>query len=162
MAADPSVDHPSHIHPRVTFHNFAARTLDAEADAVWQHVVTMPGLRRVLGHRRLSVLKVDCEGCEYAIAEDVLREDPTFFRHIDQLAIEIHLARKWAVTKEHVDNLGRLYGLATAAGLQVVHAVVGGCNPNDEATGCNPAFLAAGFACGDREMCQNVLFARGP
>lgn len=161
VASDPSIDHPSHIHPRVTFHNFAARTLDAAADAGWQHVVTMPGLRRFLRHRRLSVLKVDCEGCEYAIAEDVLREDPRFFRHVDQVAIEIHLAQKWAATDKHVHNLGRLYGLATAAGLRVVHATVTGCAPTDEATGCHPAFVAAGFACGAGEMCQNVLLARG-
>jgi hypothetical protein len=161
VAVDPSVDHPSHIHPRVTFHNFAARTLDAAGDAVWQHVVTMPGLRRFLGHRQLSALKIDCEGCEYAIAEDVLREDPHFFRHVDQVAIEIHLSRKWAATNAHADNLGRLYDLVTAAGLRVAHATVTGCAPEYEALGCHPAFVAAGFACDPGEMCQNVLLARG-
>jgi hypothetical protein len=56
-------------------------------------VTSMPGLRRWLGHERVTILKADCEGCEYSLARDVLEEDPDFFQHIDQFTVEVHYSR---------------------------------------------------------------------
>eukprot|EP00882_Tetradesmus_deserticola_P032288 GHRQ01036584.1.p2 GENE.GHRQ01036584.1~~GHRQ01036584.1.p2 ORF type:complete len:125 (+),score=20.56 GHRQ01036584.1:54-377(+) len=56
-------------------------------------VTSMPGLRKWLGHERVAILTADCEGCEYSIARDVLQEDPGFFNHIDQFAVQVHYSR---------------------------------------------------------------------
>ena len=160
VALDPSVEHKSKLHPNVTFHMFAARSLDKEADHAWNHVTTVPGLKKFLGHDKIDILKMDCEGCEYALAEDILREDPTFLRQVDQLAIELHVSQKWLKTDHHALQLGMLYGLAKDAGLNVVDTHFGGCNPVDEAVGCLPLLLDVGFPCDKGMMCVDVLFAR--
>lgn len=36
----------------------------------------------------LMPTQMDCEGCEYALARDVLAEDPAFFHHVSQFAVE--------------------------------------------------------------------------
>jgi len=41
VALDPSVTHPSKLHRKVTFHNIAARTMDATEDAQWDLVTTV-------------------------------------------------------------------------------------------------------------------------
>ena len=112
VALDPSVTHPSKLHRKVTFHNIAARTMDATEDSQWDLVTTVPGLKKFLRHDRIDVLKMDCEGCEYALAQDILLEDPDFLRTVDQLAIEIHVSRKWLKTEAHAHHLGMLYALA--------------------------------------------------
>ena len=41
---------------------------------------------------------MDCEGCEYAVyAELEQEEDWTFFERVDQLVLEVHLPRKYAL-----------------------------------------------------------------
>ena len=160
VALDPSVTHPSKLHPKVTFHNIAARTMDAAEDAQWDLVTTVPGLKKFLGHERINVLKMDCEGCEYALAQDILREDPTFLHSVDQLAIEIHVSQKWLKSEAHAHHLGMLYALTKEAGLRLAETVFGGCHPNDEAPGCHPVLQEAGFPCQSGMMCTNLLFAR--
>ena len=160
VALDPSVTHPSKLHRKVTFHNIAARTMDATEDAQWDLVTTVPGLKKFLRHDRIDVLKMDCEGCEYALAQDILLEDPGFLRKVDQLAIEIHVSRKWLKTEAHAHHLGMLYALAKDSGLRLVETVFGGCHPDDEAPGCHPVLQAAGFPCQGGMMCNNLLFAR--
>ena len=160
VALDPSVKHPSRLHANVTFHNIAARTMNATEDAQWDLVTTVPGLKRFLGHDRIDVLKMDCEGCEYALAQDILLEDPAFLHSVDQLALEIHVSRQWLKTEAHAHHLGLLYALAKEAGLELVETVLGGCHPDHEAPGCHPALLEAGFPCEKGKMCSNLLFAR--
>ena len=103
---------------------------------------------------------MDCEGCEYALAQDILLEDPDFLRTVDQLAIEIHVSRKWLKTEAHAHHLGMLYALAKDSGLRLVETVFGGCHPDDEAPGCHPVLQAAGFPCQSGMMYNNLLFAR--
>ena len=160
VALDPSVTHPSKLHRKVTFHNIAARTMDATEDAQWDLVTTVPGLKKFLRHDHIDVLKMDCEGCEYALAQDILLEDPAFLHSVDQLALEIHVSRQWLKTEAHAHHLGLLYALAKEAGLELVETVLGGCHPDHEAPGCHPALLEAGFPCEKGKMCSNLLFAR--
>lgn len=35
----------------------------------------MLGRKKILWHERINDLKMDCDGCEYALAQDILRED---------------------------------------------------------------------------------------
>jgi len=160
VALDPSVSHASKLHPNVTFHVIAARTADRNADKKWHHVTTVPGLKRFLRHKHITVLKMDCEGCEYALAEDILLEDPDFFHAVDQFAIELHVSQKWLKTDNQALLLGQLYKLVKEAGLSVADTHFGGCNPSDEAAGCLPLLQNVGFPCQSGMMCVDVLFAR--
>ena len=160
VALDPSVTYSSKLHPRVTFHNIAARTMDAKEDAQWDLVTTVPGLKKFLGHNRINVLKMDCEGCEYALAQDILLEDPEFLHSVDQLAIEIHVSQQWLKTEAQAHYLGMLYALTKDAGLRLVETVFGSCHPDHEAPGCHPVLQEAGFPCQKGMMCNNLLFDR--
>lgn len=160
VALDPSVSHHSTLHPNVTFHMIAARTADSDADTQWLHITTVPGLKRFLRDEHITVLKMDCEGCEYALAEDILLEEPDFFHGVDQFAIELHVSQKWLNTESQALRLGQLYQLAKEAGLSVADTHFGGCNPTDEAAGCLPLLHDVGFPCESRMMCVDVLFAR--
>jgi len=121
----------------------------------------------------LSLLKMDCEGCEYAIASLVAAEMPTFFSSVKQLAIEIHVSATFMSTEKHLQALEQLMGMLSSAGLKLVHAQFGGCGAElklswwqrmqDENVGrysytCLPGVETAGWPC--RLTCQNLLFAR--
>jgi hypothetical protein len=60
---------------------------------------------------------MDCEGCEYSLAGDVLAEDPTFFSRVDQLAIEGQWSRVWMKSKSELFATARLLELLADAGL---------------------------------------------
>lgn len=160
VALDPSVTHPSKLHPNVTFHNISARTTDAAKDAQWDLVVTVPGLKKLFRHDHINVLKMDCEGCEYALGQDILHEDPDFLFSVDQLAIEIHVSQKWLKTEDQAHHLGILYALSKDAGLRLFETVFTPCSPDDEAPGCHPVLQEVGFPCQKEMMCIKLLFAR--
>jgi hypothetical protein len=159
-ALDPSVVYPTKLTYGVQFMQVAARTLDAAADAKWPAVTTVPALMRWLGHSRLDVLKMDCEGCEYALAEDIAQTDPDFFTRVDQFAVEVHVPLPY--TPEggaHLSNYALLLQQLEAAGHALVHVRMSGCRASDEARGCHPLLTEAGYPCAVRIMCQNLLFA---
>lgn len=52
------------------------------------------GLKKFLRYDRIEVLKMDCAGCEYALAQDILLEDPNFLHSVDQLGIAIDVSQQ--------------------------------------------------------------------
>jgi hypothetical protein len=94
FAGDPTVQHPSKLHEKVTFHNIGAsmlqdneeRVIDKGGATEWWST-SMPKLRYFLGLEHIALLKLDCEGCEVAFARDIIREDPYFLTHVDQISI---------------------------------------------------------------------------
>jgi len=54
-----------------------------------------------LGHTYIDYLKIDCEGCEWALFEALEKHDPTFLSSVGQLAIEIHMNVDPATGKPH-------------------------------------------------------------
>jgi len=78
LALDPTVNHPSKLHDNVWFLNMGATSLE-QMPSSWI-VTSVPALLKWVKWDYIDVLKMDCEGCEYAIARDVLTEDPAFFR----------------------------------------------------------------------------------
>ena len=52
-------------------------------------------IKRQLGHagRRLTLVKADCEGCEWGWLAFQLREDAAALASIDQLHLELHLSK---------------------------------------------------------------------
>ena len=159
FAADPTVSHTSSLHPRVTFHQIGAKMLHEPAQTKW-FSTSMPSLMKWRGDKYVDILKMDCEGCEYSLAKDVLLEDPTFFHKIGQFAFEIHVSKVWIATIEEIYALGKLFELLYDAGLQLAHASVGGCASYDEAPGCLKELMEIGIPCGQGKSCHNYLFGR--
>lgn len=164
FTADPTVVHNSMLHQGVTFHNIAANSpwLAAHTDSKWLKA-SVPGLCKWLKHDRLAVLKMDCEGCEYSLAADVLAEDPSFFSRVDQLAIEVHWSRAWLKSRAELQAIACLLELLEDAGLKLMHADLTPCAPADMATGLLPElqeYMGVLFAPKPDLHCHNYLFAR--
>lgn len=117
IALDPTIDHNSHLHPKVTFHNIALRTLGANeqrrkrrgGEDWWFSSVTASA--KYFGMETVDVLKLDCEGCEFAFTRDVLAEDPKFLDRVGQLTIELHTSKAWMRTTEQLYYFALLFAL---------------------------------------------------
>jgi hypothetical protein len=117
IALDPTIDHNSHLHPKVTFHNIGLNTMgendekkNKKGGEDWWYA-SVPGAAKFFGMDYVDVLKLDCEGCEIALARDILTEDPTFLDRVGQLTIEIHASKAWINTKEQLYYFGLLFAL---------------------------------------------------
>ena len=157
FAFDPSVSHKTQLVTGVLFMQAAARQLEHSDSAI---VTTIPALRAWLRHEAIAVLKMDAEGSEFALAEDIINEEPEFFRRVDQFAVEVHLPMAFMATATHMENWALLLRLLRLGGLRLAHAAMTSCHPNHEKTGCLPELLEAGYSCVEKQMCQNFLFAR--
>jgi hypothetical protein len=166
FASDPTVTHSSKLHPRVFFTQMAAMSFDPVDTAQFVLRTTIPALRMLLGHDHVTVLKMDCEGCEYSLARDVLEQDPDFFKHVDQFAVEVHYSKRWMKTKNHLHALAALIELLENAGMDLVHFEAGGCSPEAQATGIIPEVETLELIKSVRRPdgrdlhCHNYLFAR--
>lgn len=142
FASDPTVHHPSKLHENVTFHNIAATMLMANEERLinkggnveWW-ATSFPKLRYFLGLEKIDLLKIDCEGCEVALSRDMLREDPQFLHHVDQISIETHVTKTWLTTREHVYYFGLLLVLLEEAGFVMEWSSVFGCSKRHEVAG---------------------------
>jgi hypothetical protein len=155
---DPTVRHPSSLAPNVFFAQMGAPMLGPVA-ANW--LIASPVLMaKTLGFHNISVIKMDCEGCEYALAQDVLAHDARFFERVNLISLEIHTGKLWCKTRNHVVGLGKLWLLLKQAGLHLIDADITLCAPEDEAHGCLQDLVDAGYPCIPKKMCQNFLWAR--
>lgn len=168
FASDPTVIHPSKIHDRVTFHNFGASSMrDGQYDWVSLSLPTVVHHMLKLDH--VDVVKMDCEGCEYGLARDVVTEAPDLFKRIHQFSFEIHVNKHFVETDEELYYLGLLFELLEEAGFELQVWTADSCGPNTEIAGCRRELLDRNFPCGFMEgiqekykgySCQQVLFAR--
>lgn len=171
FAADPTIVHPSKLHPLVTFHNLGLTTLRANeeklvrAEEEWWYT-SMPSLRKFLKLDHVDIMKIDCEGCEIALSRDILAEDPSFFTYIDQMTIETHVTKAWINSTEELYYFGLLFPLLEEAGFTMVSSMVFGCNNRHEKYGCMEEFGEWGFSCGlgpNRKKawsCHDFLFVK--
>jgi hypothetical protein len=155
FAGDPTVAHPSKLHEKVTFHNIGASMLQDNEERIndkggttqwWS--TSMPKLRYFLGLEHIALLKLDCEGCEVAFARDIIREDPYFLTHVDQISIEVHVTKTWMTTREHIYYFGLMFPLLEEAGFEMEWSSVFGCSKRLEVTGCMPELGQYGWPCG--------------
>lgn len=165
---DPTVSHRALIAPHLIFLPLGATMLQAadvggagaeDRSRVSQWILTSPPqLSEFLGqsHLTIGVLKMDCEGCEYAIARDVARYEPRFFSRVEQFAVEIHLNTQWLPTPQHVHNLGLLYHMLIREGFGLAEAEISWCAFADEKLPCPAGLVEVEYPCYHR--CHNLLF----
>jgi hypothetical protein len=166
MALDPSVSYATNqFGEKAVFTQMGARLKESSSyqptPGAW-FLANVPLLARALSIEKLQVLKMDCEGCEYALADDILKHDELFLDKVDQFAIEVHTTAMIAKTRDHALALGRLYHLLQEAGLELVHAAVQYCNDEHAAFGHQEEFIAVGYPHTRNDYCQNLLFAKRP
>jgi hypothetical protein len=178
FSGDPTVEHPSKLHPNVTFHNVGAsmlsdneeRKIDKGGSEEWW-TTSMPKLRYWLGLEHIDVVKLDCEGCEFALARDILREDPDYLKKVDQISIETHVTRTWLNTREELYYFALHFALLEEAGFQLEWSDVFGCSKRHEVEGCMDELDKYGYPCGYRpwpgktvvvigRSCQDFLWKR--
>lgn len=85
---------------------------------------------------------------EVALSRDILREDPHFLHHVDQISIETHVTKNWMTTREHVYYFGLLLVLLEEAGFVMEWSSVFGCSKRHEVTGCVDELVEFGWPCG--------------
>lgn len=171
---DPSVVYPSRIQDGVYFYKLGlasrqpnvGRSSSEDGHKKDWVLASLPTFFRIFvgdvssKAAALAVLKLDCEGCEYAIANAVATEYPRLFAHVDQVTMEVHVSRKWMHDTDDMFRLGMLFHMMMREGLQLQHATTDACGAQDEAAGCLPEFVASGMTCVRHAMCHNYLFAR--
>lgn len=160
FAGDPTVVHPAKLADRVYFASVGAKMLAAADNQAFFLTSSMPGLRRWLKHDYIDVLKMDCEGCEYSIARDVLAEDPDFFHRVGQFAVELHVGKYDMKTEEYIYSTAMLFKLLEEAGMELQHQFVVPCSGEQEAAGCWDSLHDIGLPCRGGKQCHNYLFAR--
>lgn len=165
---DPTEVHPAKIGPGLRYFYVGAPMLEPSLQepcsptkgCVLPTVVSPSQLMVTFKHSWLAVLKMDCEGCEFALARDIAREDPGFFSKVGQFAVEVHVPKVFLKDDLHAHYLGLLYSMVFESGLELAHASIGGCSPEHDATGCVEALADVGYPCGKGLGCQNLLFSR--
>lgn len=153
VAYDPTVSLPEQLLPGVKFIRAGANSPNRRPDETY---FSVSRIRKEYGHP-VFALKMDCEGCEYSLAPDILADDPNFFLSVLQFNFEVHLPRSFASRDEDIYNLGRLFRLIYLSGMRLVHVDGGQCGPADQAQGCHELLNQVGFSC--TPGCRSYLFA---
>lgn len=169
LAFDPASSRSFAMHKKVAFFQVGGpmvggmecSPLDGNCTEVGFETAGPATVSRLSGHKRLSVLRLDCGGCEYQLALDVLAGDPEFFHKVDQVFVQVH-SDKRAASSKHVTSLGLLLVLFEQAGLQMVQARLRPCGQTSAQSHrpCPPLLKDAGFFCDDKNSCVGLLFAR--
>lgn len=167
FAGDPSITHPSKLHPLVTFHNIGLQVVRSNAEQQkdptgddWI-LVSLPSLRKILGWDYLDIVKIDCEGCEVGMAQTILAEDPSFLSQVGQISIETHATRTWVNTTEELYYYALMFPLLEDAGFQLIWSSVFGCGKYEH-DGCRPEMQRdMNMSCGNRPRNERNLVPIG-
>jgi len=165
VGLDPTVEYPKLLPgTNISFRHEAAPMLQATLPDGWK-ATSVTSLRREMQLAKVDILKMDCEGCEYALATDVLNDDPDFFHHVGQFVVEVHHDKRFMKTLNHLAEYERLLGLLSDANLELQQVTFTGCGENKNGGdpekihhACLPELEAAGYHCAVN--CVNMIFAR--
>lgn len=113
--------HEAHVHRGVRFHPWglsrhqprgcadeARRFSGGTYGNLSGPLLSLDRIVRRLGHtgRRITVLKVDCEGCEWDAFHHVATQAPSLIDNIDAIYIELHLALQMSTETDLVKCAG--------------------------------------------------------
>lgn len=155
IALDPSITYPLNFTDGVHFYKAGANSV-GEHPADWI-MYSVPKLRLWLDHP-LYALKMDCEGCEFVLARDILDHEPKFFDYVFQFNIEVHTPKPIMTLNEYSYDLGRLYRLLALSGLQLQQWDEGTCDRWMLRKGYQQLLIDSKFP--QYPGCQSFLFAR--
>jgi hypothetical protein len=110
--------------------------------------------------KHISILKMDCEGCEYQLYDDTLLFDPDFFAKVYQFVVQVHLSRLWLRSHAELVGYGRLVSLLFDYGFKLRHTRIDHCNPKDEETGVLQDLIDIGYFKTGRGHCENHIFSK--
>lgn len=164
FALDPTVNHKAELAPGVYFlkwgapSNSTARHIGSSQDWFLMSPARLSSL--VARHKKISILKMDCEGCEYFLYDDVIREQPDFFTTVDQFAIEIHFSISLGLSSlDRLYSLGQLFNLLERSCMKLEHWSITHCAPEEESSGLLDEFQQLRFLGANEGHCHNYLFA---
>lgn len=111
--------------PHVHFRSWGLRSASDTSGRNWTHprygrvtgeLHSLGEIKRQLGHagRRLTLVKADCEGCEWGWLAFQLREDAAALASIDQLHLELHLSKSLRFDDAALSNAPQLLQALTA------------------------------------------------
>ena len=154
---DPSVVLQSQLAEGVIFMQLAANMLtDREKQSDYTYL-SLPKLMQAFHMSHLDILKLDCEGCEYALASDILKSGKNIFDKMQQLTIELHLSDAFLHTRNHVIELGKLFHLLAVSKMNLVAVDLQGLDTME--TGCTQ-LQGTGYPCEKGLCAHNLLFAK--
>ncbi|KAK3266494.1 hypothetical protein CYMTET_24884 [Cymbomonas tetramitiformis] len=89
---DPTISHPHKLSRDADVRFFQFGMAGVNNFGRGMPVVTIPYAMKLLGHRRIDVLKIDCEGCELSVLENMRKAAPQVLDHVEQVLVEFHLS----------------------------------------------------------------------
>lgn len=167
LALDPTVNYRAELYPGLKFLNFAAPMPTQSNSSNDWFTVSPTTIAKLFDKNESLILKMDCEGCEFALYNDIAQKEPNFFNRVDQFAFEVHLPKTRLKLggvglrrKQDLIALARLFKTLESAGLNLAHAMITKCWFIDERFGVMQELIDLGYYRKGEGMCQNLLFSK--
>ena len=105
---DPFVSKPINKPQYVNFHPWGIAAHDSAAGSIY----SLPAIMQRLGHTNVSILKIDCEGCELDVFNT--HDFPSQGGAVQQILMEVHFGGK-------PERVHRLFNFLTESGYAIVN-----------------------------------------
>jgi hypothetical protein len=112
-------------------------------------------------NKHISILKMDCEGCEHYLYDEIIRNDRDFFERVDQFAVEFHASKSLGMAaKRDALAWGKLLVMLQKAGHRLQTVSIVHCGKDDQDSGTTDELITSGYIRPGDGHCHNYLFAR--
>ena len=159
---DPTVDLPEALAPNVTFHQWglsggadsgSEKVIQSRSGRQFGPLFSLKEMMEKLHHRHLTVLKIDCEGCEWDFFANIKHHKSLL---PDQLAVEFHFSKWFGISNfSRFQQIGDAFQVLAEEGFERVHYHQNG---GPEYSEMSEAALLAGFPA--EKCCREIIFKR--
>ena len=156
---DPSVTLNSTLSDGVIFFQLAANMFTEEEKVPKYTYASLPKLMDALKLDHIDILKLDCEGCEFALAADIAASGRNIFYDMQQVTIELHVSDAFLHSRAHVIQLGKLFHILNDSNMRLESVDLQGLDTME--TGCSK-LQDTGYPCEKGLCAHNLLFAKAP